>query len=173
MLCSSWDPHTALTLLQTLQLIAILQCDWKSTGDEAKSPASHTLRANKLPVCTHPFLVAQPEFQHIYLEGQLPNICRLSLLFISRHENTYRVGGPFTVIGKLEPLCVRGLIHLLTLVILDLKTQKWSASVSWNLHHIFTHALIRITKYLSEFLSLDKIIEEDIFVVYGGNLIQQ
>lgn len=41
-----------------------------------------------------------------------------------RGGGAYRMGPPFTVIGKLEPLCVSRLIHLLTLVILDLKDTQ-------------------------------------------------
>lgn len=38
--------------------------------------------------------------------------------------HTHRVRGPFAVVGELEPLRLRGPIHLLTLVILDLRAEN-------------------------------------------------
>lgn len=40
------------------------------------------------------------------------------------HHHTHRVRGPFTVVGELQPLCLGGLIQLLTLVILDLRKRR-------------------------------------------------
>lgn len=69
---------------------------------------------NRVPVCIHPLLAVHPEFNAFISEdqGHMSNIC------------TYRMVCPFTMIGELEPLRISRLIHLLTLVILDLKHKN-------------------------------------------------
>lgn len=39
-------------------------------------------------------------------------------------RHAHRVRGPFAVVGELQPLRLGGLIHLLTLVILDLRAEN-------------------------------------------------
>lgn len=100
-------------------------CNFTATGkilETTISDASRSLWTNRLPVCFHPLLAARPELNTFTSEGRarLPTICPLKLLFI---WSAHRVGRPFAVVGQLEPLCVSRLIHLLTLVVLDLKTH--------------------------------------------------
>lgn len=45
-------------------------------------------------------------------------------LLLAADHHTHRVRGPFAVVGELEPLRLRGLIHFLTLVILDLGAKN-------------------------------------------------
>lgn len=71
-------------------------------------------------------------FFHFEDQGQLPKSLNISFVAIVHLAtwNTYRMSRPFTMIGKLEPLGISRLIHLLTLVILDLKqTQIISAFI--------------------------------------------
>lgn len=89
------------------------------------SDASLCLCTNRLPACIHPFLVVPPEFNTFNFHRTRPAAKDVSSVAIVHLMacNTYRMGCPFTMIGELEPLCISGLIHLLTLVILDLNTQ--------------------------------------------------
>lgn len=100
---------------------------------------------NRLPAWIHPLVAAQ----RIYFRRSGQAAKKLSFVCATHHRmwNTYRVGCPFAMIGELEQLCVSWLIHLLTLVILNLsKNQQVTLFCLSLLTNIFTQLFLIIIK---------------------------
>lgn len=125
-------------------------------------PASLCVLTGFLLVSTHVLLLCLSSTHLFYFGRPRPAAKEVSSVAIVHltARSTYRMGCPFTMIGELQPLCISRLIHLLTLVILDLNTQiisvhqlklsplLWQCFIT-TIFTIYTHATIHSTKYQS------------------------